>query len=87
MLEIISDTTKFEKLKIKQGKDYNYIINQEKRITEVLYDMTKRSVLNNDTYEKLKPMGSAPSVMYGLSKVHKTIVDRKPKQRRELQQV
>ena len=43
--------------------------------------MTKRGVLNNDTYEKLKPMGSAPSVMYGLSKVHKTIADRKPKQR------
>ena len=43
--------------------------------------MTKRGVLNNDTYEKLKPTGSAPSVMYGLSKVHKTIVDRKPKQR------
>ena len=43
--------------------------------------MTKRGVLNNDTYEKIKPMGSAPSVLYGLSKVHKTSVDKKPKQR------
>ena len=57
VLEIISDTTKFKKLKVKQGKDYNYIINQEKRITEALYDITKGGVLDNDTYEQNKTYG------------------------------
>ena len=38
-------------------------------------------MLDDKTFFKLSPCGSKPSVLYGLSKVHKTVVDNKPKQR------
>ena len=79
--EILADTSKFQKLRIKNGKDYNYIINQEKRICKVLYDLNKKGVLSDADYAKLSPCGSKPSVLYGLSKVHKRVENNKPKQR------
>lgn len=79
--EILADTSKFQKLNVKKGKDFNYVRNQEKRITSVLYELNKKGSLSDADYNKLKPKGSAPSVLYGLSKVHKTVIDNKPKQR------
>ena len=71
--EILADTSKFQKLRIKNGKDYNYVFNQEKRICKVLYDLNKKGVLSDADYVKLSPCGSKPSVLYGLSKVHKKL--------------
>ena len=81
VLEILADTSKFRKLKIKEGKDYNFVINQEKRICKVLLDLNKKGVLSDSDYNSLAPCGSKPSVLYGLSKVHKPVIDNKPKQR------
>ena len=81
VLDILSDTSKFQKLDIKEGKDYNFIINQEKCICKTLFDLSKKGVLSEDDYARLSPCGSKPSVLYGLSKVHKTVIDNKPKQR------
>ena len=80
-MDIISDTSKFQKLNFKEGKDFNYIRNQEKRITSVLYELNKKGALSDADYTKISPNGSSRSVLYDLSKVHKPVVDNKPKQR------
>ena len=79
--EIIADTSKFRKLKIKPGNDYNYIINQQLRITNALYKLNQKGALSDADYNRLSPCGTSPSVLYGLSKVHKTVINNKPKQR------
>ena len=81
MTEILSDTSKFQKLSIDGTKDYNFIINQEDRIKKVLLKLKKEGIFDDKEYARLSPCGSKPSVLYGLSKVHKTVVDNKPKQR------
>ena len=43
--------------------------------------MNKKGALSDADYAKLSPCGSKPSVLYGLSKVHKTIENNNPKQR------
>ena len=81
VMDILADTSKFCKLKVKPGEDYNYIHNQELRITRALNKLNKKGALSDADYDRLSPCGSAPSVLYGLSKVHKTVIDNKPKQR------
>ena len=51
--EIIADTSKFRKLKIKPGKDYNYIINQQLRITDALYKLNQKGALSDADYKRL----------------------------------
>jgi len=81
MTEILSDTSKFQKLSIDGTKDYNFIINQENRIKKVLGKFNKEGVFDDKEYARLSPCGSKPSVLYGLSKVHKAVVDNKPMHR------
>ena len=81
MNELLNDESKFKKLKVKEGHDYNYIINQELRISKILRELVEKGSLSKDLYEKLNPTGSQPSIMYGLSKVHKPTVNNVPKLR------
>ena len=67
VMDIISDTSKFQKLNVQEGKDFNYIRNQEKRITSVLCKFNKKGALSDADYTKISPKGSSPSVLYGLS--------------------
>ena len=48
--EILSDNTKFQRLNIKPGKDYNFIINQENRIKDALRQLNKQGVLDDKTF-------------------------------------
>ena len=43
--EILIDSGKFEKLSIPPGKEYNFIINQEKRRLDVLKPLRKKRLL------------------------------------------
>ena len=63
------------------GKDYNFIINQELRISAALRKMKNSGSMLDSLYEKLNPTGTQPSVLYGLSKVHKPAVNNIPKLR------
>lgn len=81
MNELLNDTSKFKKVKVKQGNDYNYIINQQLRITKMLHKLVKKGSMTNELYEELKPVGTQPSVLYGLGKVHKPLVNNIPKLR------
>ena len=81
MKELLAETSKFRKLNIDSDKDYNFIHNQELRITRELRNLRDKGVLNDTDYANLTPTGSRPSILYGLSKVHKPLVDGMPKLR------
>ena len=81
MNELLSDVTKFKQIKLKDGDDYNYLTNQELRISKALRDLRNSGAIADHTYQKLNPTGTQPSVIYGLSKVHKPAVNGVPKLR------
>ena len=81
MHELLSDRTKFRELNIAEGKDYNFIINQELRIRKVLGDLVKSGAMTQECYDKIAPSGTQPSVLYGLGKIHKPTVNNIPKLR------
>ena len=42
----------------------------EETIKHVLDDLLQNGYLSEEDYQKMKPTGSRPGIMYGLSKVH-----------------
>ena len=81
MNELLSDVTKFKKLNIEPGQDYNFIINQELRISKALRDIKNNGAMMESLYQQLNPTGTQPSVLYGLGKIHKPAVNNIPKLR------
>ena len=68
--EMLSDSSKFKKLNIKQ---------QEDRLTNFMKKV-KRSI-SKQLYQECYPRGSQPGIMYGLSKIHKPLINNFPKLR------
>ena len=81
MNELLADTSKFKKLDIQPDHDYNFLINQELRISKELRLMKNSGAMMESLYYQLNPTGTQPSVLYGLSKVHKPVVNNIPKLR------
>ena len=81
MRELLADTSKFRKLEINSEEDYNHVINQEKHITSLLSKLQKKGAMTFKQYEAIRPVGTQPSVLYGLGKVHKPLVNNTPKLR------
>ncbi|MCP4351129.1 MAG: hypothetical protein GY795_37160 [Desulfobacterales bacterium] len=71
MEDILSDTSKFRRLTFNPGKEYNFIVNLEKKMRRFLYSLVKKNVLSEQTFAKIAPTGSSPGILYGLGKVHK----------------
>ena len=46
--------------------------------TERNVSLNQKGLLSDADYKKVKPCGSAPSVLYEFSKVHKTVIENKP---------
>ena len=69
--EILNDNSKFSKLDIPAGKEINYKINLEKRITSELKLLKHKETIDKSTYKSIKPVGSRPGILYGLGKIHK----------------
>ena len=78
---LLADTSKFRKLNVLPEKDYNYIWNQELRVRQTLNNLVSSKAISEELCSKLVPSGSRPGVMYGLSKVHKPLVNGFPKLR------
>ena len=72
---LLSEHTKFEKLKIDSNKELNFIINSELRVKEVLKEIKKKNQIDQEQYFKLCPSGSRFGILYGLAKIHKKVVD------------
>ena len=54
-------------------KDFR--VNPEKCINKILKNSKYSGSLSDKQYKKIKAVGSRPSVLYGLCKVHKAIGD------------
>ena len=79
MNKMLFDSSKFKKLDIKPGKEINSLLQREDRLTNFLKKL-KRSI-SDQLYNKLYPRGSQPAIMYGLSKIHKPLLNNFPKLR------
>ena len=79
---LLSDKTKFRKVvfnpKFKVNKDLIHILEMEGEIRTILQELVDDQYLSKQDYDFLKPIGSRPGILYGLCKVHKTVVDESP---------
>ena len=76
---MLSDSSKFKKLNVKPGKEINYLLQQEDRLTNFLKKVKKS--ISEKLYKELYPRGSQPGIIYGLSKIHKPLINNFPKLR------
>ena len=75
---LLKDSSKFKNIPIAPNKDLNYIINSEKRVTDLLKKLKNKNVISEETYNKLRPVGSKPRTLYGSAKVHKPLINGLP---------
>ena len=79
---ILSDIEKFKKFNVKLGKELNCLLQHEDKLVNFLKRVKKS--LGEEVYKNLYPQGSQPGVLYGLSKIHKPLVNNIPKLRPNL---
>ena len=72
--DILKDVSKFEKVSLKKGI-LTFTVNQEEHINKQLRSISKNGSLTEQQYKKIKAVGSNPGILYGLCKVHKTVID------------
>ncbi|XP_057290203.1 uncharacterized protein LOC130612883 [Hydractinia symbiolongicarpus] len=75
MEEILSDSSKFRKLSLPSDKLLNFTIGQERKITNIYKALLKSGGLSEANYNKFRPVGSKPGILYGLCKVHKKCIN------------
>ena len=75
---LLKDSSKFKNIPIAPNKDLNYIINSEKRVTDLLKKLKNKNAISEETYNKLRPVGSKPGTLYGSAKVHKPLINGLP---------
>ena len=71
---ILKNFNNFEKVSLKKGI-LNFAVNHEEHINKQLRSISKNGSLTEQQYKNVKVVGSNPGILYGLCKVHKTVVD------------
>ena len=75
MEELLADTSKFAKVefnkKHKVNQELRHVLDLEGNIKICLNKPLEKQYISKEDYNFLKPYGSRPGIMYGLSKVHK----------------
>ena len=56
----------------------NFLVNIEKQITDLLKQLNDSQVISDTEYKKLKPRGSRFGILYGLCKIHKSLINNCP---------
>ena len=79
MKELLSDVSKFKEITVEPGKEINLLLLHEGKLIEFLKQI--KSSITTDLYKHLYRQGSQPGIMYGLSKIHKPLVNDFPKLR------
>ena len=69
---LLKDSSKFKNIPTAPDKDLNYIINSEKGVTDLLKKL-RNNTAYEETYNKLRPVGSKLGKLYGSAKVHKSL--------------
>ena len=75
---LLKDSSKFKNIPIAPNKDLNYIINSEKRVTDLLKKLKNKNAISEESYNKLRLVGSKPETLYGSAKVHKPLINGLP---------
>ena len=81
MMDLLADSSKFQLLPFKRSNKLRFILNQEAQIKNALGPLLDKKAISKELYDKLVPKDSSPGIMYGLPKVHKPVIDNKPKYR------
>ena len=76
MNDIVSDSTKFQKLEIQDS--FLTSVRLEDRINNFLKKLTNKNIISEETYKHLYVSGSAPGILYGLAKIHKPEIPFRP---------
>ena len=77
--ELLSDASQFKEITVEPGKEINLLLQHQAKLTEFVKRV--KSSVTTDLYQHLYPHGSQPGIMYGLSKIHKPLVNGFPKLR------
>ena len=85
--ELVDDTSKFEEVKVKTDKDYNFMKKQKDIVDDLLSELVEKQSITAAIREKLSPNGPNPARLYGLPKVHKPLTDGLPKYRPIISQI
>ena len=75
---LLKDSSKFKNNLVAPDKDPDYIINSEKRVTDLLKKLKNNNAISEETYNKLRPVGSKPGKLYGSAKVYKLLTNGSP---------
>ena len=73
MKKLLQDVSKFKEIIVEPGEEINLLIQHEGKLIEFLKRV--KSSVTTDSYKHLYPQGSQPGTMYGLSKIHKPLVN------------
>ena len=87
LCDMVSDGSKFEKLNVKPDKDYNFMVKEKSIVDSLLAELVRKNSMNDDLRSKLSPDGPKPARLYGLPKIHKSLVDGLPKYRPIISQI
>ena len=87
MQEMVDDGSKFEKVFVDVGKDYNFMVKETKEVDNLLSELLAKNSISKSQRDKLSPDGPNPARLYGLPKIHKPPVDGLPKYRPIISQI
>ena len=87
MQEMVDDGSKFERVFVNDGKDYNFKVKETKEADNLLSELLAKNSITQSQRDKLSPDGPNPARLYGLPKIHKPPVDGLPKYRPIISQI
>ena len=60
---LLKGSSKFKNIPVASNKNLSYIINSEKRVTDLLKKLKNKNSINEETYNKLRPVGSKSGIL------------------------
>ena len=85
--DMVDDESKFEKLNVTPGKEYNFMVKEKSLVDTLLSQLLKKKCIDDNLRSKLSPDGPNPARLYGSPKIHKPLVDGLPKYRPIISQI
>ena len=67
-----------KKINLNNDGILSFAVNQEKRVDNIFKKLVAPNSISEETRRSLKQVGIRPSIIYGLCKVHKDIIDNCP---------
>ena len=76
--DMLSDSSKFEKLEIDENKQLKFLLNSEKKLKDIVTTLYQKECLSKKEYDSIYTRRSRPGILYSSAKVHKPIIDNSP---------